>query len=199
MPPLHAAELLRQHPRYQPGPAADLGPPGFRTRTLLAASLGGNYGIYNGVEVCEGTPIPGREEYLDSEKYQLRQWDFDQPGHIKDDIRLFNRIRRDNPAMREFTSLRFFNASDDAVLYYGKFDAEAHNYLLFHVLLDPHAGRQFTFEVPLWEFGLPDHGSIAVEDLVGGYRFDWHGKVHSLSLDPHTRPYAIWRLTPPGA
>jgi starch synthase (maltosyl-transferring) len=186
-------------PDINPVPLQTSGRPGFRTRTLLAASLAGNYGIYNGVEISEGTPLPGREEYMDSEKYQLRQWDFDQEGHIKDDIRLFNKIRRENPALREFTSLKFFSASDDAVLYYGKFDPTTDNYVLFHVLLDPHAGRQFVFEVPLWEFGLPDHGSIAVEDLVGGHRFDWQGKVHSLSLDPHSRPYAIWRLTAPGA
>ena len=58
---------------------------------MLAATLGGNYGIYNGFEICEAAPVPGKEEYLNSEKYEIRAWDFDQPGHIKDDIRLVNR------------------------------------------------------------------------------------------------------------
>ena len=174
------------------------GRPGFRTRLVLAASLGGNYGVYNGYEICEAAPFPGKEEYLDSEKYQLRQWDFDQEGHIKDDIRLMNRIRNEHAAMRDFTSLKFFHAEDDAVLYYGKFDPRSESYLLFHVLLDPNAGRDFGFEVPLWEFGLPDEASIEVQDVIQGNHFTWHGKAHGLSLDPHARPYAIWRLLPPG-
>ena len=174
------------------------GRPGFRTRLVLAATLAGNYGIYNGFEVCEGRPVPGKEEYLDSEKYQLRQWDFDQPGHIKDDIRLINRIRAEHPAMRDFTNLRFYNATNDDVLYYGRMDAANDSYLLFHVNLDPHGAQEFGFEVPLWEFGLPDEASIEVEDLLQGNRFTWHGKSHRLALDPQARPYAIWRLIPPG-
>ena len=174
------------------------GRPGFRTRLVLAASLAGNYGVYNGYEVCEATPFPGKEEYLDSEKYQLRQWDFDAEGNIKDDIRLMNRVRREHPAMREFTNLRFFNAFSDDVLYYGKFDEAENSFLLFHVLLNPHAPAEFGFELPLWEFGLPDEASIEVEDVIHGNHFTWHGKNHVLSLDPHARPYAIWRLLPPG-
>ena len=175
------------------------GRPGFRTRTLLAGSLAGNYGIYNGVEICEGAALPGKEEYLDSEKYQLRHWDFDVPGNIQDDIRLLNRLRAERPAMREFTSLRFYNAMHDQVLYYGKWDERAEDYLLFHVLIDPHLPAEFAFEVPLWEFGLPDEASIEVEDAIHGNRFTWHGKAQTLRLDPHERPYAIWRLLPPGA
>ncbi|RKF12634.1 alpha-1,4-glucan--maltose-1-phosphate maltosyltransferase [Roseovarius spongiae] len=174
------------------------GRPGFRTRLVLAATLAGNYGIYNGFEICEGRPVPGKEEYLDSEKYQLRQWDFDQPGHIKDDIRAINRIRTGHPAMRDFTNLRFYPAHDDDVLYYGRMDAEAGSFLLFHVNLDPFGARDFAFEVPLWEFGLPDDASIEVQDLLHGNSFTWHGKDHTLRLDPETRPYAIWRLLPPG-
>ena len=174
------------------------GRPGFRTRTILAGTLAGNYGIYNGVEVCEATPVPGKEEYLDSEKYQLRQWDMDAPGNIQEDIRLLNRLRAERPALRRFESLRFYAAHHDQVLYYGKFDADAEDYVLLHVLIDPHNGASFGFEVPLWEFGLPDEASIEVEDLIHGNRFTWHGKHQSLALDPQSRPYAIWRLLPPG-
>lgn len=174
------------------------GRPGFRTRLVLAATLAGNYGIYNGFEICEGRPVPGKEEYLDSEKYQLREWDFDQRGHIKDDIRLINRIRAKHPAMRDFTNLQFYPAADDNVLYYGRMDHAQDSFLLFHVNLDPHAPHDFRFEVPLWEFGLPDDASIEVEDLINGNRFTWHGIHHWLALDPESRPYAIWRLFPPG-
>ena len=174
------------------------GRPGFRTRLVLAASLGGNYGVYNGFEVCDAAPVPGKEEYLDSEKYEIKDWDFAAPGNITDDIRLMNRLRRENPALQDFGSLKFFDAFDDDVLYYGKFDDASESYLLFHVLLDPHAGREFAFDLPLWEFGLPDEASIEVQDAIQGNSFTWHGKTHRLTLDPENRPYAIWRLLPPG-
>jgi starch synthase (maltosyl-transferring) len=175
------------------------GRPGFRIRAALAATLVGNYGIYSGFEICEAAPVPGKEEYLDSEKYQLRAWDMDRAGHINDDIRLLNSIRHAHPAMRDFTNLRFYAAHDDAVLYYGRMDARSDSYLLFHVLLDPQAPHDFAFEVPLWEFGLPDDASIEVEDLAHGNRFTWHGKHHRLTLDPATRPWVAWRLFPPGS
>ncbi|ETX14264.1 alpha-1,4-glucan:maltose-1-phosphate maltosyltransferase [Roseivivax halodurans JCM 10272] len=171
---------------------------GFRTRLLMAASLSGNYGMYSGFELCEAAPLPGKEEYLDSEKYELKHRDFDADGHIKDDIRLINRIRREEPAMKDFLNLKFFPAFDDRVLYYGRFDAASQNYLLFHVLIDPHGAAEFGFEVPLWEFDLPDEASVEVQDLIQGNRFSWHGKDHTLALDPQSRPYAIWKLTPPG-
>ncbi len=174
------------------------GRPGFRTRLIMAASLSGSYGMYSGFELCEAAPLPGREEYLDSEKYELRHRDWDAPGNIKDDIRLINQIRREQPAMRDFLNLKFYAADSDQVLYYGRMDEASGNYILFHVLIDPHAPAEFPFEVPLWEFGLPDEASIEVQDLVNKNHFTWHGKDHRLALDPQNRPYAIWRLIPPG-
>ncbi len=173
------------------------GRPGFRTRLALAATLGGNYGIYNGYEICEAAPVPGKEEYLDSEKYQLRVWDMDQPGNIQDDIRLMNRLRRDHPALQQFTDLTFHTARNDQVLAYAKRAGD--DFVLIHVNLDPHNVQTFQFEVPLWEFGLPDDASIEVRDLIQGNSFTWHGKNQTLELDPDTRPYAIWQLIAPGA
>ncbi len=99
------------------------GRPGFRVRLILAATLVCNYGIYNGFELCEGRPIPGKEEYLDSEKYEIKAWDWERPGHIRDDIRLINRLRRERPALQQFQHLNFYNAWNDHILYYGKFTA----------------------------------------------------------------------------
>ncbi len=174
------------------------GRPGFRTRAILAGSLSGNWGLYSGFEFCEADWLPPKDEYLHSEKYELKQRDFDAPGNIKDDVRLINRLRAENPAMRDFTNLKFFPAHDDRVLYYGRFDERSRNYLLFHVLIDPHSGGEFAFELPLWEFDLPDDASIEAEDAAHGNRFSWHGKEHTLALDPETRPYAVWKLFPPG-
>jgi starch synthase (maltosyl-transferring) len=173
------------------------GRPGFRTRLVLAATLGGNYGLYNGFEICEAAPMPGKEEYLDSEKYQLRVWDMDRPGHIQDDIRLINRLRRNHPALRQFTNLTFYSTTNEQVISYGKRTDDLSDFLLFHVNLDPHNRQVFQFEVPLWEFGLPDDAVIGVQDMVNGNHFTWSGKVQWLDLEPHTRPYAIWRLSLP--
>lgn len=173
------------------------GRPGFRTRLVLAATLAGNYGIYNGFEICEAAAVAGKEEYLDSEKYQLRHWNMDAWGNIRDDIKLVNRLRREHAALRSFTSLRFYNATNPNVLYYGKMDEENDSFVLFHVNLDPHNAQETHFEVPLWEFGIPDDGSIEVQDLIRGNHFTWHGKTHWLRLEPEENPYAIWRLLPP--
>ena len=89
------------------------GRPGFRIRLVLAASLGGNYGVYNGFELCEATPVPGKEEYLNSEKYEIKAWDWDRPGNIRDDIALMNRLRRERPALQDFANLTFYNAWND--------------------------------------------------------------------------------------
>jgi starch synthase (maltosyl-transferring) len=174
------------------------GRPGFRTRAILAGSLAGSWGLYSGFEFCEGTPMPGKEEYLDSEKYELKHRDLDAPGNIKDDVRLINRLRRERPALRDQMNLSFAPAHDDRVLAYLRHDEKTGDAVLFHVLLDPHAGAEFGFEIPLWEFGLPDDASVEVQDLIHGNVFTWHGKEHVLHLDPQERPYAIWKLTPPG-
>ncbi len=185
-------------PDINPVPLQTSGRPGFRTRAILAAGLAGNWGLYSGFEFCEGAPMPGKEEYLDSEKYELRPRDFDAPGNIKDDVRLINRIRREHPAMRDMRNLRFVPAHDDRVLSWLRHDPATNDAVLFHVLLDPYAGAEFGFEVPLWEFDLPSEASVEVTDLIQGNSFTWHGRDHRLTLDPHERPYAIWKLTPPG-
>ena len=175
------------------------GRPGFQARLVLAATLGGSYGVYNGFELCEGAALPGREEYLNSEKYELRAWDYDRPGHIRADIALINRLRHEHPALGEFANLAFYNAWNDNLLYYGKRTPDRSSFLLFAVNLDPRNAHGADFEVPLWEFDLPDQASIEVEDLVTGSRFTWQGKMQHMWLDPQQRPYAIWRLLPPEA
>ncbi len=171
---------------------------GFRARLVLAATLGSAYGLYCGFELCEARPVPGKEEYLDSEKYQLRNWDWDRPGHIRDDIRRLNAIRRRNPALQRFTGLTFYNAGNDQILYYGKHTEDFADFVLVAVNLDPHTSQSAVFEVPLWEYGLADWASIGVEDLMSGDRFTWTGKMQHVELNPAVRPFAIWRLIPPG-
>jgi len=171
---------------------------GFQVRLVLASTLATSYGIYSGFELCEGTPVPGKEEYLDSEKYEIKAWDWDRPGNIRDYVARVNRIRRDNPALHEFTNLCFYNAWNDNILYYGKMTAAKDNIVLIAVNLDPHHAQAAQFEVPLWELNLPDWSDVVVEDLFTGQSLVWHGKVQHLWLDPQVNPCAIWRITPPG-
>jgi len=174
------------------------GRPGFQIRLVLAATLSTVYGIYNGFELCEGTPVPGREEYLDSEKYEIKAWDYDRPGNIRAYVARLNRIRRENPALQDFANLRFYNAWNDDILYYGKMTAAKDNIILVAVNLDPHHAQAANFEVPLWELGLHDWADVQVEDLFTGNEFVWHGKVQHVWLDPQVNPCAIWRIAPPG-
>ncbi|MBZ8133697.1 alpha-1,4-glucan--maltose-1-phosphate maltosyltransferase [Afifella sp. IM 167] len=170
---------------------------GFQVRLFLAATLGTNYGVYNGFELCEAAAIPGKEEYLDSEKYEIRAWDYDRPGHIKDDIRRLNALRNSHPALQQFKNLTFFNAYNDAILYYGKYTDDLSDFLLFAVNLDPQNAQGAQFEVPLWEFGLSDDAPVLGEDLVVSRRFVWQGKMQHIWLNPSERTYAVWRLIPP--
>jgi starch synthase (maltosyl-transferring) len=174
------------------------GRPGFQARLVLAATLGTNYGVYSGFELCEASAVPGKEEYLNSEKYEIRAWDWDRPGNIRSDIAFINRLRRENAALRQFTNLNFYNAWNDAILYYGKFTDDLSNFLLFAVNLDPHHPQAAHFEVPLWEFGLSDDATIEADDLVTGQPFAWTGKIQHMYLDPQQRPYMAWRLKAPG-
>ena len=173
------------------------GRPGFQVRLFLAATLGTNYGIYSGFELCEAAAVAGKEEYLNSEKYELKVWDWNRPGHIKEDIRRLNALRHTCPALQSFANVTFYNVWNDHILYYGKATPDKRDFLLFAVNLDPHNAQGAHFEVPLWEFGLPDDATIVADDLVVGRRFSWTGKVQHMWLDPGERPYMIWRLRPP--
>jgi starch synthase (maltosyl-transferring) len=142
-------------------------------------------------------PLPDRRPVRE-EKSEIKAWDHDRPGNIRDFLARFNRIRRENPALREFTNLTFYNAWNDNILVYGKMTANRDNIILAAVNLDPHQAQECGFEVPLWELGLQDWASVEVEDLFTDQRFVWHGKVQHVWLDPAVNPVAIWRITPPG-
>jgi starch synthase (maltosyl-transferring) len=151
--------------------------------------------VYNGFELCESSAIPGKEEYADSEKYQLRAWDWNRPGNIVQEITALNRIRRHNPALQTHRGVTFLLARNDAILYYEKATADRTNVVLVAVSLDPHQAQEADFEVPLWSWKLPDQASLNVEDLLSGDRFAWHGKMQHMRLTPE-RPYAVWRVRP---
>jgi len=170
---------------------------GFVIRAVLAATLSGLWGVYSGFEICEAAALPGREEYLDSEKYEIRVRDFDAPGNIVGEITALNRIRRAHPALQSHLGVAFYNSSNDQVMAYGK-TAAGHDDMIFVVLsLDPHRPQETSFEIPLWHWSLPDHSALEAEDLMNGRRFVLTGKRQWLRLDPAAAPFAIWRLWRP--
>ncbi|MGB9367879.1 MAG: alpha-1,4-glucan--maltose-1-phosphate maltosyltransferase [Xanthobacteraceae bacterium] len=173
------------------------GRPGFLLRAALAATLSGLWGVYSGFELCESEPLPGREEYLDSEKYEIRIRDHNAPGNIVREIATLNRIRKAHPALQSHLGVTFYNAFNDQVLLYGKRAPGSADMILIAVSFDPHNVQDATFELPLWEWKLPDHGSLYVEDLMRGGSSIWTGKLQRVRLDPADLPFAIWRVAPP--
>ncbi len=172
------------------------GRPGFLIRAVLAATLSGLWGIYSGFEICEAAPLPGREEYLDSEKYEIRQRDYAAPGNIVAEIAHLNHLRKTYPALQSHLGVSFYNAFNEQILLYGKTSPYDFGMILIVVNLDPHHIQEATFELPLWTFGLPDHASISVTDLVTDRSTVWTGKLQTVRLDPAYLPYAIWRIAP---
>ena len=172
------------------------GRPGFLIRAALAATLSGLWGMYSGFELCEAAALPGREEYLDSEKYQIRVRHYDAPGNIAAEIAKLNRIRRAHPVLQTHLGLKFYPAYDDQVLLYGKRLPNQMEMILVAVNLDPFHARDVTIEVPVWEWQRPDNATMKVSDLMRDTVFTWHGKLQRLRLDPAELPFAIWRITP---
>ena len=170
---------------------------GFMIRAALAATLSGLWGVYSGFELCESAALPNSEEYLDSEKYQLRQWDWHRPGNIIDEITMLNRIRRVNPALHTYHGLTFLPADNDQILLFEKATRSRDNVLVIAINLDPHHLQEAAIELPLWRYGLPEDAMLHVEDQVSGAHFDWHGTHQRIQLDPHVLPFAIYRIRPP--
>jgi starch synthase (maltosyl-transferring) len=169
------------------------GRPAYLIRAALAATLSGLWGVYNGFELCEGTPVPGREEYLDSEKYQIRAWDWDRPGNIVPEITALNRIRRANPALRSHLTTTFLPAGSDAISVFMKATPDRSNVLVVAISFDPNQPQETGWEFPFWNWNVPDSTAFEVEDLLSGERFTWRGKSQFVRIDP-VRPYAIWRV-----
>jgi starch synthase (maltosyl-transferring) len=196
-----AAEFFRPNffvntPDINPVFLQSSGRAGFLIRAVLASTLSGLWGVYSGFEICEAAALPGREEYLDSEKYEIRVRDFNAPGNIVREITRLNRVRKANLALHSHLGVRFYNSSNEQVLVYGKALASHEDMVFAIVSLDPHQPQETSFEIPLWEWQLPDSGALQAEDLMTGQTFTLHGKRQWLRLDPGASPFALWRLFP---
>ncbi len=173
------------------------GRPAFRVRLLLAGTLSPSYGIYSGYELCENQPLrEGSEEYLHSEKYEIRWRDWNAPGNLNDEIRALNRIRRENPALQRFDNLAFLGSSNQQILWFCKRDPQGD--LLVAVNLDPERAQEAMVDVPLAALAVPEDRSFELEDLLSGERYTWRGARAYVRLDPAVRPGHLLRPLLPG-
>lgn len=181
------------------------GRPAFQVRLILAATLGATYGIYSGFEVCENRPVaPGSEEYLDSEKYQVRQWNWEAPGNINGLIRTINAVRRAEPALQYNATLRFTATDNPQIIAYTKTVPVAQGVspvasrkgVLVIVNLDPHNMQHGWVRVPIAELGIDATGGYEVEDLLDTSRYRWEGDTAYVKLDPTERVAHIVKPVP---
>jgi starch synthase (maltosyl-transferring) len=164
------------------------GRPAFQVRLILAATLGATYGIYSGFELAENVPVkPGSEEYLDSEKYQIRIRDFQQPHSLAELIRQINAIRRGHPALQRDRGLRFHQTDNPKILCYSKRSLDGSDLLLMIVNLDPHHMQHGFVQLPLTDWGLSAHAAVEVVDLISSERYFWRGEWNYVRLDPEAR------------
>jgi starch synthase (maltosyl-transferring) len=174
------------------------GRPAFELRFVLAATLAATYGMYGpAYELQEHEPIaPGSEEYLNSEKYQLRQWDLARPDSLAPLITAVNRIRRDHPALQSNEGLAFHAIDDERLIAYSKRTADRSDVVVTIVNLDPHQAHAGTLELPLQELGIEEQQAYEAVDLLGGTTSQWQGSQPRIELDPAVCPALILHLRP---
>jgi starch synthase (maltosyl-transferring) len=177
-------DYLRPHlftntPDILPRFLQDGGPPAFRIRAVLGATLGGLFGIYSGFELCENRALPNSEEYADSEKYEYKVWDWDRPGNIKLLIAALNRIRRAHVVFEDWRNLEFHHCDNDRVLFYSRGRA-----VFIAVSLDPFAPQATTLDLPLQSIGLSEADDFQINNLLTGGGMHLVGARQHIRLDP---------------
>jgi len=166
----------------------------FEARLILAATLGASYGIYSGFELCEGRALkPGSEEYLDSEKYQYRKWDWDRTGHISELVARVNRIRCRHVALQFDRSLRFHDTDNPEIIAYSKVSPDGADVVFTVVSLDPHHMQHGHVRMP----GVVGDESFNVYDLIDDTRYVWRGEWNYVRFDPDVRQgHILWLPKP---
>jgi len=168
----------------------------FMQRFALAATLAASYGIYGpAFELMEHRPRePGSEEYLDSEKYQLRHWDLERADSLRAYIAAFNRIRRENPALQADSSLVFFPTDNEQLIAYAKQTPDRANQIVCVVNLSPHHPHGGWVELDLAALGIEPDRPYQMHDLLSGARYLWNGARNFVQLDPQRSPAHVFRV-----
>jgi len=170
--------------------------PAFIIRLILAATLAASYGIYGpAFELLEHVPSePGKEEYLDSEKYQLRQWNLDHPNSLRDLIAQVNQIRHENAELQQNRTLHFHTIDNPTMIAYSKSDAERRNVMLTVVNLDPYHSHSGWIDLDLDVLGVDETRPFQVHDLLTGDRYLWSGRHNFVQLSPDAMPAHIFKI-----
>ncbi len=169
----------------------------FALRLVLAATLNGNYGIYGAAyELLDDVPFgPGREEYLNSEKYELKHWDRASPTSIAPLIRMVNTTRRQNPALQRMDASLYFHSIDNSqLLGYSKRSPDGSNVILTIVNLDPSNLQTGFVYLTMAQIGLADDSVFTVEDLLTGAVYQWRGVRNYVALNPAIMPAHVFRV-----
>lgn len=168
----------------------------FMQRLVLAATLCANYGIYGPpFELCESRPRERHsEEYLDSEKYEIRDWDTDRADSLKEFLARVNRIRKENPALHDNGTLQFHPVDNEQLICYSKRSEQNSNLIIVVVNLDPYHTHSGWIELPLDHLGVPLTRSYQVHDLLSESRFFWHGSRNYVEINPQVVPAHVLRL-----
>ncbi len=172
------------------------GRPAFMSRAVLAATLGASYGIYGpAFELCDNRPREaGSEEYLDSEKYEIKQWPIDRPDSLRDFLGRVNRIRRDNPALQQDWSLRFHPIDNEWLLAYSKQSSDGSNTIVVIVNLSPHHSHAGWLQLDLGMLGLDSARPFQAHELLTDAHYLWQGPRNYVLIDPDSVPAQIFRL-----
>ncbi|MGE5816468.1 MAG: alpha-1,4-glucan--maltose-1-phosphate maltosyltransferase [Deltaproteobacteria bacterium] len=172
------------------------GRPAFAARLILAATLGANYGIYGpAFELCENTARePGSEEYLNSEKYEIKQWNFDGADSLKELIARVNRIRRENSALHSDRSLRFHIVDNSQIICFSKSTEDLKNVIVVVVNLDPYHTQAGWVELPLEQLSILPQQPFQMHDLLSNAHYLWQGTRNYVLLDPQSVPAQIFRV-----
>jgi starch synthase (maltosyl-transferring) len=171
------------------------GRPAFEVRLILAGTLAASYGIYSGYELCENVPVrEGSEEYLDSEKYQIKPRDWTQTGNLRELIARVNEIRRQHPALQQNATLAFYGSQNPQLLVYGKSAGDDRVFVVAST--DPHWMQHGSVQLPIWELGIAANTPYIVEDLLDGAQYTWRGEWNYVKLDPAERMAHIFVVRP---
>ena len=167
----------------------------FRMRAALAALLSSSWGMYAGYELCENEPLPGREEYLDSEKFQLRQRDYNAPGNIKGFIGRLNRIRQEHRALQLYDNLVFHDADHNAMLCFSKCAPDFSDRILCVISLDGHQPVAGQARLNLAALGLDPARPYRAHDLMHDQAYDWQGAENYVELHPNGTALHVFAIT----
>lgn len=181
-------DILPEHLQYG-------GRVAFMIRFVLAATLSSNYGIFGpAFELCINEAIPGKEEYLNSEKYEIQLWNWDNPGNLKDFIARINQIRKENPALQTTWNMHFYDVDNEYLLAYGKTTEDLSNIILIVVNLDPYHTQSGLVLVPISTFGIDTDHPYMVHDLLTDDKYVWHGEKNYVELRPNSIPAHIFKV-----